>query len=746
MSQPAAENRYEQELAAEQAYVSELFARIDGEVQQASASLKEVMLRVDTANPDPEDLVRREHDYHLLNEKLDKLTLAQLGLVFGRIDVACADPETTVPGRPDLERRYIGRMGIDDRADNYRTLLIDWRAPMARAFYLATTAQPEGVEVRRHIRTLGRKVTAIHDEHLTGNAATGQLAGATNIGGETALLEALDKARGAHMNSIVETIQREQDQIIRDATRGVMVVEGGPGTGKTAVALHRVAYLLYTWREQLEKTGVLIIGPNDKFLDYISRVLPELGETGVVPTTVGNLYPGVRPVATDSLLSQEVKGSLEMIHILTAAIRFFQQVPAEPISVQVDGITLTIEPKLVAAARTRARRSRQPHNQAQAVFIDKFMELCAKQQAEIIGADPLGGANLLSAADVFDLQEELAENLQLKELATSFWPQLEPKAVLAQLYSDEELLSAATIEYDEETKQALARPNGQAWTSADAALLDELYTLLGPTETDLGQNQEVDEELLAEDALDTLASSEATDNDDEFDSEILSAGDVIDASHLAERQQARDERTTAERAQADLDWAYGHIIIDEAQELSAMEWRMVMRRSPNRWMTIVGDPAQTGSPAGVESWAEALEPYVKNRFKLHQLTVNYRTPAAIMELANSLLPQVAPEQQPATSIRDVPNAVHYHPACTDPEQLAATLQQQDPNRSVTVISAANVTAAKGLEFDYVIVVNPAEIVAASPQGWQDLFVALSRATQQLHLLGPLPTVLDQQEI
>ena len=257
------------EIAHEQDYVDDLFARLDAEVAAANERLRRVQLEVDPANPDADALIRRETEYHGLNARLDRLNLAQLGLVFGRIDIddPATEPENPVPGEPQLDRRYIGRMGLDVREEGYRTLLLDWRVPMARPFYLATTAQPEGVHLRRHIRTKGREVTGIDDEWLSGPGA-GE--GREGVGSESALFQAMQAARTGHMRSIVETIQREQDLIIRDDTRGVMVVEGGPGTGKTAVALHRVAYLLYTAREQLSKTGVLIIGPNSTFLEYIS--------------------------------------------------------------------------------------------------------------------------------------------------------------------------------------------------------------------------------------------------------------------------------------------------------------------------------------------------------------------------------------------------------------------------------------------------------------------------------------------
>ncbi|MDO5077941.1 UvrD-helicase domain-containing protein [Corynebacterium sp.] len=727
------------EIAAEQKYVHSLFARLDAEVQRSHERLAAVMLRVDRANPDAEALVEREAEYHALNAKLDRLNLAQLGLVFGRIDVAADEVENPVPGRPDLDRRYIGRMGLDAREDNYRTLLLDWRAPMARPFYLATTLHPEGVETRRHIRTKGRLVVGVDDEHLGGHTTVVERA---DVSSESALFRALEAARTGFMSDIVETIQREQDEIIRDTTRGVMVVEGGPGTGKTAVALHRVAYLLYTWREQLAKTGVLIIGPNATFLDYISRVLPELGETGVVLSTIGELYPGVRGVAEESLLTREIKGSEEMAHILNQAVKAYQTLPEQPIELRVDGIALRIDAAMVKKSRTRARRARQPHNRARAVFREHMLEQLANQLADTIGADPLGGGNLLSGGDVAQLHEDLAEEAQIRAALDSFWPHLEPRQVLTELLESPARIEVAAAEYDEETKAALLRESGAPWAPSDAALLDELAVLIGvadPQEAQAEADRQWQEQVAeAQGALDILTGSASQDLDDGFDAEILMAHDVIDAETLAARQRTRDVRSTAERAQADHTWAYGHVVVDEAQELSPMEWRMVMRRCPSRWMTIVGDTAQTSSPAGVDSWADTLAPYVKQRFRRHQLTVNYRTPVEIMEVALNLLPTVAPDQQPSTSIRRTNRAVNFLDEHASAEQIAATLKAAEPDRLTHIINATNVSDVKGLEYDHVIVEHPANIVDRSPQGWQDLYVALTRATQSLTVIGDIP--------
>ncbi|MDO5507887.1 MAG: AAA family ATPase, partial [Corynebacterium casei] len=508
-----------------------LFDRLDKEVADANQRLNEVQADVDPANPDSDALVRRETEYHLLQGKLDRLNLAQLGLVFGRIDVDAPGDNPTAEG---LDRRYIGRMGLDAREDDYRTLLLDWRAPMARPFYLATTAQPEDVAVRRHIRTKGRTVTDITDEVLARElaAAAVDVDNDASITSESALHQAMERARTTHMSSIVETIQREQDEIIRDERRGVMVVDGGPGTGKTAVALHRIAYLLYNHRERLASTGVLILGPNSTFLDYISRVLPELGETGVVLSTISELFPGVTATLQDSLLTREIKGSDAMVDILGEALRAYQVVPEDSVTIKVEQLYLTATPDMVKAARTRARRSHKPHNDARGAFIEHFVQSLAEQMADKIGADPLGGKNLLSRADVDQLFDDLLETPAVQELIDAFWPTLSPQFVLAELLGSEDAIAHAAYAYDDETREALYRPTQfdgiEAWSAADVALLDELAVLIGMPDVEAQEEAEraawKEQVSDAEDALDILSSSMSTDNDDDmFEAEILSA-------------------------------------------------------------------------------------------------------------------------------------------------------------------------------------------------------------------------------
>lgn len=740
-------------IVEEQTQLDSFFARLDAHVTLANRRLHEVTLNLDPSSPKAEALVQRETEYHALNEQLDRLAFAELGLVFGRIDVADSG-DNPVPGFPGLDRRYIGRMGLDAKEDNYRTLIVDWRAPMARPFYTATTARPEGVVVRRHIRTSGRTVRAVHDEQLSETRENTDCPASesqhmvseaqAHVAGEAALLHAMQRARSGRMRSIVETIQREQDQIIRDPWRGVLVVEGGPGTGKTAVALHRVAYLLYTWRKQLSRTGVLIVGPNSTFLDYISAVLPELGETGVVLSTVAGLYPGLNPTGIENDLTREVKGSAEMAHILAEDIKNYQTVPDTDLYLKVGSVEIPLRMAEIKRSRTRARLSRKPHNLARAVFREQILDYLARSYAHVIGDDPLGGGSLLSRADVDQLHDDLAIEPAVATLLNELWPILRPEEVLHNLLTSPQRIDSAAWEYDDETRSALFRTADAPWAASDAALLDELAELIGPCptgeKTESPTSEEIDQRVKdAQETLDILAGSAFTDNDDDFDAEYLSAYDVIDAHSLAARQEVRDQRSTAQRAREDREWAYGHVVVDEAQELTPMEWRMLFRRSPNRWITLVGDTSQTGAPAGVDDWNETLYPFVGHRLRRHTLTVNYRTPQTVMDIADT----VDPAERTSLSITEG-RPVKWLPSDADPKTVATELKREDPERSVVIIGSEEgcrcVAEVKGLEYDHVVLVHPDTILQHGSQGRHDLYVALTRCTQSLTIIGGSPAL------
>ena len=437
------------------------------------------------------------------------------------------------------------------------------------------------------------------------------------------------------MRDIVATIQAEQDEIIRLDHPGVLVIEGGPGTGKTVVALHRVAYLLYTQRERMERHGVLVVGPNPAFLNHIGRVLPSLGETNVVFMTTGDLVPGLRVTAEDTPDVARLKGSLKILDVLAAAVADRQRLPEHPLPIELADVTMRIDAETAEWAIQEARASGLPHNEARAVFIEIVTWVLTERAIARIGRgwltrDDRNAWEQLRA----DLLKELADDDKFTAALDDLWPILTPETLLAQLYASPERLRAAGAD------PALLRADGDAWTVSDVPLLDELVDLLG---RDKSADQAAERERKAEaeyaaGVLDMMISREDLMDDEDH----LLAQDMLYAEDLADRFVERDTRELAERAAADRDWTYRHVVVDEAQELSEMDWRVLMRRCPSRSFTVVGDLAQRRSVAGATSWDAMLEPYVPGRWVYRSLSVNYRTPAEIMTVAAALLAEFAP--------------------------------------------------------------------------------------------------------
>ncbi|GAB2770844.1 HelD family protein [Amycolatopsis magusensis] len=719
------------DLEHEQVYVTKLYEMLDAERDLTQRRLDET-LRLTGGTPQ----ARTERDVATATytERLAQLGSVEQGLCFGRLDFH------------EQETAYIGRLGLFDTEDDYRPLLVDWRAPVARPFYLATAASPEGVRRRRHIRSLSRRVTGVDDEILDlGEASDGDHD--LGLAGEAALLAALTQRRTGEMSDIVATIQAEQDRIIRAGMNGVLVVQGGPGTGKTAVALHRAAYLLYTFRQQLTKRGVLVIGPNSTFLRYIGQVLPSLGETGVLLATVGQLYPGITATGADDRGAAEVKGRAVMADVLANAVKDRQVVPSPVLEVEVEREILRLDKRTCSDARAKARRSRRPHNQARRIFVAELLDALTRQAARRLGD------NLLDARDVNDIRAELAEDKAVRRAMDELWPVLTPEEVLDDLFAVPERLTAAASKLLGEPERALLRREpGADWTPADVPLLDELAELLGWDDTEeraARAREEREQRAYAEGVLDILEQDEEI-----IDPELLRVSDVLDAELFAERQQERSELTAAQRAAQDRTWTFGHVIVDEAQELSEMDWRTIMRRIPSRSMTVVGDVAQTGAEGGASAWGDVLGKYVADRWRLEELTVNYRTPAEIMALAARALERVDPELRVPTSVRstgvepwqaplasaDVPALVRAELSEVDggtvavlcpPERVDAVRELVGEDERLSVLT---VELAKGLEFDSVVLVAPEEIAAGSPRGWNDLYVALTRATRRLGVL------------
>jgi DNA helicase IV len=597
-----------------------------------------------------------------------------------------------------------------------------------------------------------------------------------------ALLAALNATRTGQMTDIVETIQVEQDWIIRSPNKGVLVVQGGPGTGKTAVALHRAAFLLYTHREQLARRVVLVIGPSPTFLRYVGQVLPSLGETSVLMSTIADLFPGITARREEPVSTARLKGRLDMAGVIAAAVRDRQGMARGGLEVRFEGEDVRLDRRTCVRIRDRARRARLAHNQAKPLAHRLLIEALARKVADRIGYDVLGGGNLLGEEDVAAIRQELRETREVRVALEEFWPTLTPQRLLADLFGLKERLEAAAPDLDPADRDALLREPDGGWTAADVPLLDEAAELLGDDDRTVQARARRERRrriAYARGVLDLAYGSRSVDLNPEEEAEILSAYDILDAERLASRYEEDDDRTAVERAAADRTWAFGHIVVDEAQELSPMAWRMLMRRCPTRSMTIVGDMAQASELGGGTSWQEVLGPNLADRWKLERLTINYRTPTEIAEVAADVLAAIDPGLHPPRPVRET--GILPWQAQAPPGELGGLLGDlareesaaigagrlavivpadrvdeltravgvavpdvvlEDPSldRPVVVLSVKQV---RGLEFDSVLVADPARIVADSPAGLNDLYVAITRATQRLGVVheGDLPPAL-----
>ncbi|QXW01737.1 RNA polymerase recycling motor ATPase HelR [Rhodococcus globerulus] len=710
---------YEDELSAEQAYVEGLYARLDAERARVKGRYT-TALRGDGGN-----LLQRDDEVRALATEAKRLDVADNGLCFGRLDSL------------DGEHSYIGRIGLLDADNEYEPVLLDWRAPASRPFYVATAAHPENMRRRRQFHTRGRRVVDFTDEVLGRPGGTER--------GDAALLAAVNAPRGDGMRDIVATIQAEQDDIVRLDHPGVLVIEGGPGTGKTVVALHRVAYLLYTQRARMERHGVLVVGPNPAFLTHIGRVLPSLGESDVVFMTTGDLVPGRSVTAEDLPEAARIKGSLKFLDVLAAAVADWQQLPTEPVVIELADATVRIDAETAQWAREEARASGHAHNDARAVFTEVLTWALTERAISRIGRGWLSRSDRDAWEQLReDLIEELTEHAGFIAALDDLWPILTPETLLAELYTSTARLQAAGGD------DVLLRAQGDAWTVSDVPLLDELVDLLGRDKPvdQAAEHERKEEAAYAAGVLDMMISREDLMDDEDH----LLAQDMLYAEDLADRFVELDTRDLAERAAADRDWTYRHVVVDEAQELSEMDWRVLMRRCPDRSFTVVGDLAQRRSAAGATTWSAMMEPYVPGRWVYRSLSVNYRTPAEIMSVAAALLAEFAPSVLPPESVRSC--GVAPWSKRVDPVELGSAIAEfvrDEAGREGTSIvigphgvpGTVPASETKGLEFDAVLVVEPERILAEGSRGAAELYVALTRATQRLGVLhhGPLPVAL-----
>jgi DNA helicase IV len=747
------------DLEAERAYVERLYERLDEVRSKLDVELGRVR-----SNPGGTHQWRQERDALATNleNRLAALDIGDLPLCFGRLDMN------------DRARYHVGRLGLSEV--DYEPLLVDWRAPAAQPFYRATAADPQGVVRRRHLLTHGREVVGLDDEvfDLDALSETEQ----AGLHGDAALLAALRKGRTGRMGDIVATIQAEQDRVIRSDLPGVLVVEGGPGTGKTAVALHRAAYLLYTHRARLAGSGVLVVGPNAVFLRYIEQVLPSLGETGVLLSTPGELYPGVTARRHDPPATARVKSDLRMVKVLRRAVGDRQRVPREDIHISYDKLDLVLDRATCQRARDAGRRSNRPHNPSretvERMLLMTLLEQVRAGLTELRGGEP-------EPDELDEIWDELRRSRDFRFTMERIWPLLSAAELLNDLFGTPALINSAggsVLKPDE--REALFRQRSRElstvdWSVEDVPLLDEAAELLGAAP---GRVQRSARRRAGRRRRGVRFAKAVL--------EGLRLDMPIDPELLAERYAAENRvLSVAERARLDRTWEFGHVIVDEAQEVSPMTWRVLFRRCPSKSMTVVGDLAQTGASWGPESWAELFDRHAPNRWRKAELTVNYRTPAEIMEVATAVLAAAAPGVVPPRSMRDegvppwavpapagdlvrvVADAVRRELAeigdgrlaviapGTQADRLAKELADALPEATVgdhtapleALVAVLAVAETKGLEFDGVFVVEPAAIVAESERGMSDLYVALTRATRRLGVVHtePLPKEMEGLE-
>ena len=725
-------------VAEEQDFVDRAYSRLD----QLRSQYREQRQKIDANHGVGNAQGWTERDalathFAELSSRLDNV---EERLVFGRLDMK------------DHATHYIGRISLLD--EHSSPLLVDWRAPISAPFYQATAQEPLGVVRRRHIATRARTVTSVEDELLDVDQAQHQ---GLTLQGEGALMSALSSARSGRMGDIVATIQGEQDRVIRASDRGILVVQGGPGTGKTAVALHRAAYLLYTQREKLERSGVLIIGPSRTFLRYIEQVLPSLGESGVVQMTIGDIVPGLSAQDDDPVDIAAIKGRAAFSRILREAVRLIPRLPDRDQVLQVWNRRVTLRVKDVQEALSRARRSGRPHNVARESFAMGLMELLAGRL--IVEAGDASSTADIDPDDLRTWMSEIRDSVDARRAINLAWMPTQAPAFLRKLWSRPDLLAQANRKagtpLSVEDLNLLYRTQDQPLTISDIPLIDELEELLGTLDLASAQKRRAEEQREKEERERANEALKATG---------LGGGIVTADMLMRQTQEAPSLRPLAERARADRSWTYGHIVIDEAQDLSPMAWRCLLRRCPSRSMTVVGDLDQKRGHRRPHSWKQALGPAARAFSEEFILSISYRTPRALTRIAQAVMAQHGtPVLYPMEAVRDVPDCYQVSYTHKDtlkecvsqvvsameerldreegegkgricvivPDSQAQLWHADESGASALDQRVSYLTAAgsKGLEFDSVVVVEPGAIL---DQGSGDLFVALTRATHDLH--------------
>jgi DNA helicase IV len=787
------QRRDDPELAAEQGYVDAAYARLES--MRAAAERVRAAYSDVRAGGTHQARLERDIAWDVTQRRLADLDIGDSPLVFGRLDME------------DASRWYIGRLAVED--ESHTPLVIDWRAPVAEPFYRATAVAPMAVVRRRHLITKkGREVTALDDEVFDQRAIADA---GLEVAGEGALLAALERDRTGRMGDIVATIQAEQDQAIRAEIAGILVVAGGPGTGKTAVALHRAAYLLYTHRRRLASSGVLLVGPSPVFLRYIEQVLPSLGEQDVQLSTLTGLKPRLHVTALERRDVATLKGDGRMARVIERAVSDRERPLARELVLVMDGLRLRITRGDTARIVEGTRKRRGTHNEKRQLVVRRLVDMLVARYKEAlvrnfrsrqIDAPRLteragleNGANVTSIFDrdstadptvagalargeappegwESELRGRIRNRPEVREALERCWPVISGAELVNDLFGFRALIRSAARDILSEADMARLHrrrdPDVQqaAWSEADIALIDEADALVGPVEAARPRRRR---RRSSEDALDTANRV----------IEDLGLHGFTDAASLANRYGDGNNDATESIGEPR---TYGHILVDEAQDLTAMQWRMLARRCPSGSMTLVGDPGQASRPGAVASWDDVLghlPTHIAPQFVT--LSVNYRTPTEVMDVAARLLAVAAPTVEPSRSVRSTgeqPRFIATTPgdlvartaetvravrarsgtlAVIAPTELHMTLAAELHDIGAVAnaaealdaqVAILDATDAKGLEFDHVVVVEPSRLVTSDAAGLRLLYVTITRTTKSLVIVhsGSLPEGLAPERV
>jgi hypothetical protein len=684
------------------------FAALADSLEQSIADLSS---RLDAERKAPggmgQKALDRDMEIHRLTARLRTLRRFGLDLCLGRI-VRADNPEPV----------HIGRLGLTDRAG--RRLLVDWRSPAAEPFFGATHANPTGLTSRRRYRWTRGRISDYWDEVFTPDGLEGHAA----LDDQSAFIASLGSSRSDRMRDVLGTIQADQDAIIRAGSRGALVVDGGPGTGKTVVALHRTAYLLYSDpRLGHRRGGVLFVGPHQPYLAYVSDVLPSLGEEGVQTCTLRDLVlEGARAAIETDPEVVRLKSSADLVRAIEPAVRFYENPPTKAMTVQTHWSDIWLSAHDWAEAFGAAEPG-TPHNEARDQIAEELLAILIDKYDGDVSADLL--------------RRSLLGNEELRTVLNRAWPLIEPDDLVGDLWSVPAYLRLCAPWLSTDEVQKLQRADAQAWTVPDLPLLDAARQRLGDPETSRRKRRH-DVALAAErEQMARVVDNLIEAVDDEYGVGLvtmLRGEDFQDA--------LVDEAALPSVDPDRLAGPFAHIVVDEAQELTDAEWQMLLLRCPSRSFTIVGDRAQARH-GFTESWRERLERVGFDRVSLATLSINYRTPEEVMTEAEPVIRAVLPDANVPTSIRSTGVPV-VHGSASDLDSILDTWLGAhadgiacvigDPAfRATSRVRSLSPELAKGLEFDLVVLVDP-EAFGTGIEGAVDRYVAMTRATQQLVIL------------